>query len=245
MGRQQLRPGWGTAPRNRSSSPSDRRPRSGDNDQRPRSLAPPCGGLAAGDDGLASVWVGYNDHGEAGNGSLQCTGAMRGLPSTVDELVGTEAGDRATVAVKDVDVHCGLGFDGTRTLRVGSSKPLMARDFWRQPFWRQSIAGPLPFAAVTPSLLESTRVVETVWRQPHRLLPGPDRGQGQNARGAWSTVTSAPFFNAFNAESAGPCPDTQPFPFARSPCHVTPHAAAIRRDRVTDSPALVAMLMRD
>ena len=50
--------------------------------------------LAAGDDGLAWVW-GYNDHGEAGNGGLQCTGAPCVVP--------------ARLAVATAALHVGAG----------------------------------------------------------------------------------------------------------------------------------------
>jgi hypothetical protein len=63
------------------------------------------------------------------------------------------------------------GERGIRTLRKRVRNLLMARDFWRQQHWGQSVAGPLPFAAVTSSPLECTRVVETsFWRRSGRDL---------------------------------------------------------------------------
>jgi hypothetical protein len=63
------------------------------------------------------------------------------------------------------------GEAGIRTLGLRASNPLMARDFWRQRSWGQSVARSLPFAAVTPSSLDSTRVVETLWQRPSRRGP--------------------------------------------------------------------------
>jgi hypothetical protein len=70
------------------------------------------------------------------------------------------------------------GERGIRTLRASVSNSLMARDFWRQRSWGQSVAGSLPFAAVTSSPLECTRVVETFWRR----IPG-----GHDGRPRWRT----------------------------------------------------------